>query len=512
MTRFSIGAALLLFGCGASLGPASGRESGWIEARSEHFVVKTELAPEAADATAIELERMFAAFEQVAYPHQPKPKFVTEIVVFESKRSLEELGHREVGGVMVSRFGADLEERRTLVTYGKLGGKGREGVRRVFQHELAHRFTAFYFPAAPIWLAEGLSELFSTLAIDDTRVVVGGYVEGTVFTSNPWAVARGSEGWFVNVPLSAAPSVRELTSYSLARFYGEDASADPASDAARRECAKNYAAAWNLVHLLLLGNTELRGRFNRYLQAIARGERSPSEAWSAEFAEIEPELERAYRALLPQTTRTVAAVPFHAPPAARPFLQPLTPAEVHLLLAGIRKTEHAEQDELADGDLERAVALGSDQADPHFVRAFRRFGSGDASGARVDLGRARALAPRDARVFQLELMIALERGQLQLAEQSAFELSRRAKTAAQLGLLALYYAKTGKPKTAERFARYGIRTDSTCSLCFAALGEADAALGRKKSAVVAVNTAMHLLPEDDRRRRKLRARLAELAR
>jgi predicted Zn-dependent protease len=182
------------------------------------------------------------------------------------------------------------------------------------------------------------------------------------------------------------------------------------------------------------------------------------------------------------------------------------------LLAGIRATNRVEQERLADADLERAVSLGANQAEPLFARAFRRVERGDTRGARADLDRARAVAGGDPRLFQLELLLALERKDLAAAERSAFELSRRAKTAAQLGLLASYYAGTGKPRTAVRFARYGIRTDSTCWRCFEALGEADAALGRTAPAAVAMSTAMHLLSEDDPRRKRLRARLAELMR
>jgi len=42
-------------------------------------------------------ERFYAAFDQVGYPHDPKPNFAIDVVLFREKDSLKELGHDEDG-------------------------------------------------------------------------------------------------------------------------------------------------------------------------------------------------------------------------------------------------------------------------------------------------------------------------------------------------------------------------------------------------------------------------------
>jgi tetratricopeptide (TPR) repeat protein len=304
--------------------------------------------------------------------------------------------------------------------------------------------------------------------------------------------------------------VLELQGFSTARFYGDEATPDPTSDVARMERVKNYAGAWNLVHALLLGDRELRARFNRYLRELARGRRSPADAWAAELAPARARIERAYRRLLPETTRTVAAVPFSPPPTSRPFLQPLSDADVRLLFSSVRRPSDPRQASLAAADVDSALALEPRHTDARFISAFQRLLAGDLARVRTELAAARALAPDDPRGLQLELMVAIVQRDDALAAKHARALSRRAATATQHALLAAYHAATGDARAAIRFARRGIRIDPTCWRCFSALADADVALGDLQPALVAQATAVNLLAEEDPRRPRQRQRLVEL--
>ncbi len=174
-------------GCGAG---AKSVNRPWIEARSHHFTVRTELDQNSARATTSELEKYYAAFEQVAYPHQPKPTFRFDVVVLDEKKELEDLGYARPDGVLLNRRDASLEEHLTMVVYGALDDTASDSTRTLFLHELAHRFTTFYFPSAPVWLQEGLSVLFETLEIEGDEVVVGRAPSDKIFANQPWRITQ----------------------------------------------------------------------------------------------------------------------------------------------------------------------------------------------------------------------------------------------------------------------------------------------------------------------------------
>ena len=88
---------------------------------------------------------------------------------------------RTKGAYFSTHLDADLEPHPIMVMHDEL--LGGEETRATFLHELAHRFIHQRFAHLPIWLDEGLAQLYSTLRIEGGRAVFGGAAPSTDFWS-----------------------------------------------------------------------------------------------------------------------------------------------------------------------------------------------------------------------------------------------------------------------------------------------------------------------------------------
>ncbi len=140
--------------------PTHGGET-WRELSSAHFVVHTNLGPEAAGAAALELERARTALLP-SFLGVPTPARPLEVVLFRSVAQLEDVTfdalrdgsivHDWRGPVMViSSDGSLLESTPQL---------------RLMLHELAHHYSGQALRRRPRWLSEGLSEYLETITLD----------------------------------------------------------------------------------------------------------------------------------------------------------------------------------------------------------------------------------------------------------------------------------------------------------------------------------------------------------
>src|SRR5262245_12198019 len=74
--------AVPLFGCGATFqSPAAGGRP-WYEAKSSHFVVRTDAGADEARDWLLEYERIWAYYEKIAFPLPEQPSGVTDVVMF----------------------------------------------------------------------------------------------------------------------------------------------------------------------------------------------------------------------------------------------------------------------------------------------------------------------------------------------------------------------------------------------------------------------------------------------
>lgn len=148
-------------GC-ATLPPCP-KEGGpeWSEIRSEHFLVRTDLAaPDAVELTR-ELEEMRTVILAVGWSGAPTPPGLVHVVAVRSARELSAIVPPGAGGAWVKRppFAP------TLLIADISGPLGRGAIAHEITHDLAHRF----LPIEPPWYSEGVATFFETLQYDRSK-------------------------------------------------------------------------------------------------------------------------------------------------------------------------------------------------------------------------------------------------------------------------------------------------------------------------------------------------------
>jgi hypothetical protein len=231
-------------------GWAPPRTSGWVEARTEHFTVRSQAGGASARRLALDLERFRLALSGVtgglALAH-PVP---TSIVPFESQRALHPY--------LLDRDGKPLHA-GGVTQPGPFENRiwpdaSAAGPPRIAYHEYVHAVLADTLGWLPVWLDEGLAEYFSTFQSQrgGRRVEVGHPIEQHV------ATLRGR-------PRLPWPEVLEAT-HEYEAYHDE--SRQP----------EFYAQAWLGVHYLMSTDDGIR-RLGRYLSALREG-RAPERAWA----------------------------------------------------------------------------------------------------------------------------------------------------------------------------------------------------------------------------------------
>jgi tetratricopeptide (TPR) repeat protein len=157
---------------------------------------------------------------------------------------------------------------------------GRSAGTQILYHELTHRFLADSAPGAPLWLGEGLAELYSTFSRSGDKINIGIPRVDHIRTLRAFPV----------VPLS--------TLFAVTHQSPEYNESDRAT--------VFYAESWAFAHYLLIGSHERAGQLSAFFGSLAAGRDTESafrHAFSSDYAALEGEL-RAYvnRKILPYLT------------------------------------------------------------------------------------------------------------------------------------------------------------------------------------------------------------------
>jgi hypothetical protein len=342
MQRLQIWLTLVMvFGAGSARGTEDA--SGWREFVTPHFHLYTDLADRAARRVLEDCEATYAALAEVGFALGDVPAVTTDLVVFRSRHEYASFAPAER---VVAFFTDDRhlsEPRPTVVMSSGLDQRSRE----VFQHELTHRFVHRFILDPPLWLNEGLAELFSTLRFDKGQVIIGEQPSQYRF------VAGASSAAFVHgLVVSRLPSIRELAVAGDERFH----------DRRHERGPYFYAGSWVLLHLLFNGPEDYRPKFIAYFTALARGQ-SHEDAFSTTLETIGVErLEEEYRRYVMRDTTRIIKERYTPPPPPEPTVRALPESEVHLLWATLRSWDPDKKEPYARAraDLERAQALAPD--------------------------------------------------------------------------------------------------------------------------------------------------------
>ena len=220
---------------GALLSAAALRaESKWIHMQDQDFQVYSE-ANESNTRTALNyFERVRAFFLQMTgkTPTNPLPVYV---ILFDSAKSYEPYKLKEFALAYYAP-GAD----RDYIVMGKTG----EQTAQAATHEYVHLIARHGGMRLPLWMNEGIAELYSTLHPLGDSIEFGAVIPGRV-------VALTAEKW---VPLATI-----LTADEASPYYNET-----------NKAGNLYNEGWALVQFLAT-SIEYRPGFDRLLQTVAEG-------------------------------------------------------------------------------------------------------------------------------------------------------------------------------------------------------------------------------------------------
>ena len=366
---------LILVLCSAWLltSPASAAaRNEWLRVTTPDFTIMTTLAEPEAAAWAGEFAQYVAALR--TYFHRDALKLPPlTIVVFAQDRefALYRPLNADGEGEMVAGFFARHE---SWGVAGLAGTSAPDELRATIFHEGVHWFLSFDSQVYPVWLNEGLAEVFSTFRATDTQAEWGAAIESHV------ALLRQE----------TAVSLEEVVSTAHDGVFGGD----------QLRTGIVYAKSWALAHFLIYGKHDIPrsalGDYARLLQTDGAPDEAFRRAFGCTYAEMDARLANYLRAGQYFVTR----LPLTQIDA--PQIEPATRFEVEnalsrLALGGHRwkqAREHAE------------IAVNIDRADPrgHEALAFALQADRDAAGALAEFKLAKERGSKDfAPYFQTAL-------------------------------------------------------------------------------------------------------------
>lgn len=236
----------------------------WLRLETDNFTLFSHAGETATRRLAADLERLRATLAQLDPDLKLSSPSPTFLFVFQNGAALDpyrlvfEGRPVEVGGYFLSRPEAN---------YVAVNADPRGDARAIVYHEYLHYILRNNYPGLPLWLHEGMAQLYSTFEAAGSEARIGKPMEEHT-------------RWLQRNPL-----------LPLAELFALDVKSRDYHEGSRRGAF--YAQSWALAHYLLVGNPDRRELALRYLQTLSRGEPA-EEAFRAAFGgELEAEL-RAY--------------------------------------------------------------------------------------------------------------------------------------------------------------------------------------------------------------------------
>jgi len=461
--KYMLVALLLAVGCGAVLHDRPGpKHTSWHEARSPHFIVRSDLDE---DDLRGKVQRLEASWDALAtiytaiFPGRPRPDVRLDVIYFEDCSEL--WGDRIAYGGMVATLGDFSLERQALVCEpSRMIHGARQGEREVITHELAHHFNLGYVPAMPLWLQEGLASYLQSAEVDGSKVRFGGRNH-------------------MHQPQAGKPTVADLLAMKTTFDHR----------------SRGYGNAWAFLHLLF-DVDDYRARLLAYLNALA--DAHPwNEAWTATLGPVEADLQDAYLDHVHSGVYEIRAMPRVATTAAAIAMSDVSIDDVldedirFAIYMGMSAQEvaalgrriaalEATYPSWRRGDFWRAIAAARGPApDDATVAALRS---------------AAAAYPHDGRPLAAIVTLGLDRlgddadlggraADAASLDGDARALLRIASRPGELLVVARYFAAAGKPSTGLNFAWRALEQQPGCDACEHTLGALLAQQGRIADAI-----------------------------
>ncbi len=344
---------------------------GWINVKSENFVVISNAGEAEARQAAARLEELRAIFSRLQGQDGFDVSIPVTVILFQNGGDYEFFKptyggdlRRDVAGYF--QFSPDVN----YITLSRNVGYGRDPLSVLF-HEYVHALVRNNYAGAPVWFNEGLAQYYSEfeLSADRRRVRLG-----RGLTHRLDSLAR--EGL---LPLKTLLSV-DATS---AHYQQHD------------KHAVFYAQSWAFVHYLLSDASGARqAQLARYLELVSAGatvEESFREAFKADFGQLESALAAYVRAARYQERSESFDAP--VPASAKLESRALTDAEAQAALGDLLL--HTNRPDDAEEYLARALKLDANLGAAHSSLGLMHLQQNRLAEAREHLERAVAAAPEN---------------------------------------------------------------------------------------------------------------------
>jgi tetratricopeptide (TPR) repeat protein len=347
----------------------------WLKLDTPHFQVLSQTGETALQAVAAHLETAYAVFPslegQAAAPEAP-----VRVFVFASQKDFDD--HRSAPGASKTGYFQHTAGSEVIAfVYSS------ESAQRVAFHEYAHLVLHRSGGRLPLWLEEGLAEVYAETQVQDSRLLWGGPAHRHLQLLRSSKLLAAEE--FFNVQTGSPIYIDPVR----ARLF--------------------YAESWALAHLLTFAPA-YSGRLQAFRSLLAGGVAQP-EAFERAFGRTPREVIEELAKFIREadfSPRPIGAAPRISPPGK---VAKCSPEEASLALAGlllqIGRTEQAERIYHALANRASAAAASN----PHYGLGSLALANGRAAEAILHFERAIESGSTDASLYFEYAMLLRDRGE-----------------------------------------------------------------------------------------------------
>jgi tetratricopeptide (TPR) repeat protein len=335
-------------------------EPKWIRINSEHF----EMNSTAGEANARDTLRYFEqvrSFFLEAFGDLNKKPLPVLIVLFNSDKEYKPYSPNEVAAAY---FQAGAE--RDYIVLSHAGSENYPTAVHEYVHLLA-RHAEFNFP---VWLNEGIADLYSTLRPQGGNIIVGTPPVGRIETmlQSKW------------VPLSIILTVDVNSPY-----YNE-----------KNKAGSLYSEGWALTHMLMLG-TAYRPAFGKFLHALGENKDSEAALLTA-YGKPLDKIDKDLQAYIRQSTVNGVVFPTKLQKDVGELaVSVLPPFEVKLRLAEL--LERPNDLKPARQAMEELIAMQPQRPEPYVLLGYLEWHGRQSVAARKNFQRAFELGSHNPRML-----------------------------------------------------------------------------------------------------------------
>ncbi len=359
--------------------------AGWTKVAAPYFTLHSN-APAADALQAGEELQLFIAALRTIVPVDPGKLPPLTVVIFRRDKEFRPFRPLAPDGKPrdVSGF---FSRAPSWSVFGLVGSQSDESSQRTVYHEAVHWFLSGEDTPNPLWLEEGLAEVFSTFRVN----------------------AKGLASWGQPIPEHVS-LLRDEPPLPLERLLYLSRSDSLFNENLRTGVF--YAGAWSFVHYLLFGEqTGTTVELRDFLQAQRRG-LHPDQAFASAFKTGYAQMDKTIAAYLRRGRYYQSNFPR---PSDLPVLRAETTSDFELSVTLARLAVGSNLSALAIAHAKRALVLAPDSPVPHELLGYAAQSRKDTDGAIAAFTEAARLKSRDHQIY-----FALAQGILNPGAQSFY--------------------------------------------------------------------------------------------